>query len=334
VGELWNAWARSIRANLDDDFKASSKWQGALSALRAIMLVPGVVQMPAAAFGPRKLIEVRDALCRAPIVRRLRNGKTTPPRQRTRRDTNDTVARVVQMFRWATPMELVPESKAHALKTVPPLKRGEVACLLESEPRRAVEGDRLDAILPHLTSPLRGLLMFTRLTGCRPGEAARLRLDDVTDRSSPVWNYAPQQHKNRWRGQARNIAIGPKAQAIVLDALGDRGEDEFVFSPLQATQRRPRKPGTIPKPNPKPSRRAKAFYRDDTIRTAVRRACIAAGVEYFVPYSMRHTRAAETRRLHGADHTQAVLGDKSATMVDHYAPVKWDLAVEAAALSG
>jgi len=334
VGELWEAWAKSIQGKRPDDYRKSSTWQGALAALRALMLVPGVVEMPAAAFGPRKYIEVRDALCRAPIVRRLRNGKTSAPKRRTRRDVNDTMRRVDQMYRWATPMELVPESKAHALATVKPIAWGEVSLIRESDARRAVDDDRLAAILPHLTAPLRALLLFARHTGCRPGEAAQLRLSDVLDREKPAWRYRPPQHKNRWRGHSRDIWIGPKAQAVVLEALGCRGDQEYVFSPRCAVQRRKRRPDTIPKHSPQPSPLAGEFYTTAAIRRAVKRACEAAGVPYFVPYEMRNTRSDEARRLHGPDHSQAVLGDKSRALVDHYAPVGWELAVEAATLSG
>jgi integrase len=334
VGELWEAWAKSIQNKRPDDYKKSSKWQGALAALRAIRLVPGTIEMPAAAFGPRRLIEVRDALCHAPIVRRLRNGKKSAPKTRTRRDVNDTAGRIVQMFRWATPMELVPEAKAHALATVKPLAPGEVAAVRDSVPRSPVDQQRFDAILPHMTAPMRALVIFARLTASRPGEVARLRLSEVIDRDQPVWLYRPLQHKNRWRGHERWIEVGTKAQAVILEALNGRGEDEYVFSPRVAVQGRRRRPDTIPMRSPKPSARVGECYTTAAIRRAIKRACEKAGVSAFPTYELRYTRIDEVRRLHGPDAAQRTAGHRTRALVDHYAPVGREEATRAALLSG
>jgi integrase len=334
VGELWEAWANSIRRKRPDDYKKSSAWHAAKAALRALMLVPGTVEMPAETFGPRRLIEVRDALCHAPIVRRLRNGKLSAPKTRTRRDVNDTAGRIVQMFRWATPMELVPEAKAHALATVKPLAAGEVSAVRDSAPRSPVDNQRLDAILPYLTDPMRAMVLFARLTASRPGEVSRLRLADVINRDQPVWLYRPPQHKNRWRGHDRSIEVGTKAQAVLLEALGGRGEDEYVFSPRRAAPRRPRRPGTIQMHPPKPSPRAGEYYTTAAIRRAIARACKQAGVPAFPTYELRYTRIDEVRRLHGPDAAQRTAGHRTRDLVDHYAPVGREEAMRAALLSG
>jgi integrase len=72
------------------------------------------------------------------------------------------------------------------------------------------------------------------LTGCRPGEACRLRRYDI-DTGGAVWLFKPAQHKGTWRGRSRTIAIGPKAQELLKEFFTPNIGD-YLFSPRRAVE--------------------------------------------------------------------------------------------------
>jgi integrase len=131
----------------------------------------------------------------------------------------------------------------------------------------------------------------------------------------------PYRHKNAWRGHSRVIAIGPKAQAIVLEALGSRSHNDLVFVPTRSRASIP-----IHKPT--------GGFTVSALRNAIQRAAKAAGVPRWTTYQLRHTRAHEVRLLNGPDAAKAVLGDKTAAMLDMYSEADFSLACQAAAATG
>jgi site-specific recombinase XerD len=78
------------------------------------------------------------------------------------------------------------------------------------------------------------MVEFQRLTGCRPGEASVIRRCDI-DTGGAVWLYKPRQHKTAWRGKARVIAIGPKAQEVLKQFFTPDIHD-YLFSPRRAVE--------------------------------------------------------------------------------------------------
>jgi integrase len=331
VAELALAWVKSIKAARGDAFKKSSTYTASLTAVRALR---PVAALPARQFGPRQLLDVREKFAAGRVIRRNKQGEVVVDKPRTRRYVNDTMQRIVALFSWAAVRELVPGDKPAALREVKPLRPGEIATVVDSPRREAVDDERLEAVLAYLQPPMRALVQFCRLTGCRPGEAAGLKLSHVNDRDQPVWRYSPPRHKNAWRGHGRHIPIGPAAQAVVVEALGGRGDDAYVFDPRAAAPIRPRKDGTIRFQPPAPSSRVRDHYDAAGIRRAITRACEKAGCESWFPYLLRYARNQEIRRLHGPEAAAANLGDRSPQMLNRYAPPGWEAAVEAAMKTG
>ncbi len=95
-----------------------------------------------------------------------------------------------------------------------------------------------------------------------------MRVGDL-DRSADPWTLRPRRHKNRHRGHARVILVGPRAQEVLRPLLGD-DLDAFVFRPGAAKDRR---------------------YERNALRTAIRRACKKAGVPHWHPHQLRHAAA-------------------------------------------
>ncbi|MBX9579471.1 MAG: hypothetical protein K2X87_04115 [Gemmataceae bacterium] len=178
------------------DGKHTSEYAEYRLVARAVRELYG--HTPAAGFGPLKLRAVRegwvaDGLDRTEVNRRVRLVK--------------------RVWRWAAAEELIPPAAHQVLAAVAGLQKGRTAARA-TDPVGPVPDADVDATLPHLNRHVRGLVEFQRLTGCRPGEACRVRLGDV-DTSGPVWVYRPARHENAHRGKPRPIAVGPKAQAVL-----------------------------------------------------------------------------------------------------------------------
>ena len=61
-----------------------------------------------------------------------------------------------------------------------------------------------------------------------------LRSCDI-NRSKTPWKYCPYTHKTKKRGKSRELAIGPKARAILTPYLDKKAEtpEAFLFSPIR-----------------------------------------------------------------------------------------------------
>jgi len=109
---------------------------------------------PVAAFGPRALRTVREAMIDAGLARTCVNAR---------------VNRIRRMFKWGVENELVDSSILHALQSVAPLKKGRSAAR-ESAPVRPVPEDHIEAVLATVTSTIRAMIQVQLFTGMRPGE--------------------------------------------------------------------------------------------------------------------------------------------------------------------
>jgi integrase len=174
--------------------------------------------LPAAEFGPTKLKAVRQGWVNAKLSRSECNRRTNLVRR---------------IFKWAAAEELVSPAVYHGLTVVVGLQRGRTTAK-ETAPVGPVDDATVDATLPYLNRHVRGLVEFQRLTGCRPGEACLVRREDI-DTGGAVWLYKPATHKTAWRGKARVIAIGPRAQEALREFFTASLTD-YLFSPARAVE--------------------------------------------------------------------------------------------------
>jgi len=293
----------------------------------------------AAAFGPKSLKVVRDAL--------VREG-------RPRVTCNRVVKTIRRMFKWAASEELVPAEAWHSLETVAALQKGRTAAP-EVAPVEEVPEAVVTETLPHLPPVVAAMVWFQRWTGTRPGEVCLLRPCDI-DRTGEVWVYRPERHKLSWREDAtpRQIAIGSEGQKVLMPFLL-RAASSYCFSPadtqrqqLQA-RREERKTPLYPShvAHMKQKRRGKAGqrrpgerYTTASYRRAITRAVEAAndardekGIEErlpnWSPNQLRHLRAGEVEQALGIEAANAVLGHANIRTTEIYARRKLQLAVEA-----
>jgi integrase len=278
-------------------------------------------ETPAAQFGPKKLTEVRDRMIAADLCRNVVNRR---------------VGRIRQVFRWATAQEMIPGGVHQALAAVAALSPGECG-VRESTPRAPAFWDDVEKVVPFCTACVGAMLRVQALTGMRSGEVRKIRPLDI-DRSGEVWVYRPGSnagpfgaHKNAWRGQRREVQLGPRAVEILTPFLAGKQPGDYLFNPRQMTRdsNNRRSLARKSKPTPKQAERIRrnravpvpnCCYTQQSYPQAVAKACLKAGVR-FDPYSLRHGAKMTITREHGADAARAVLGQKSIQTTAFYGTI-------------
>jgi integrase len=284
----------------------------------------------AAEFGPRSLKEVREAMVAKGWCRSHVNMQT---------------GRVKRMFKWAVSNEMIPATVFHSLQSVDGLRSGRTKAP-ESKPVKPVPEEMVEAVLPHVSSPVRAMVRLQLLTGMRPGEVTIMRSCDV-DRSCNPWRYRPEHHKTEQHGHERVIILGPKAQEILQPFIDGKKSTAYLFAPCDSDKERRRKlsverktpmscgnkPGSNRKGNPmrKPGER----YDTQAYGHAIRYGCRAAfpppeGLEgkklkewqrshNWHAHQLRHNAATTLRKEFGLDVAQVVLGHKTLAVTQVYA---------------
>lgn len=287
-------------------------------------------------FGPKSLKLVRDEMIGRGWSRKLINAR---------------VNLIKRCFKWAVAEELVPASVLHGLQALPGLRYGRSPAH-ETEPIKPVPDALIEATLPFMSPVVAAMVQIQRLTGMRPCELVIMRPCDI-DRSEAVWVYEPSSHKNRWRGHRRLVPLGPQAQ-VILEPFMNRGEDEFLFSPIESERQRnserkakrasPMTPSQAKrKPKKSPGRAKRECYDTASYRRAIDYAIKAANkkkmpdeekIPKWFPLQIRHSRATEVRKSYGLDGAQSALGHKSADVTQVYAEKNFELAVRIAKETG
>jgi integrase len=197
------------------------------AALRPLIRECGTVL--AANFGPLKLKAVRESMIQAGAKRS---------------SINKHVQRIKLAFRLAVENEMLAPSVYQALACVRGLAKGRTAAV-ESKPVQPVSLESVEAVRPHVSRQVWGMVQLQLVTGARPGEIVAMRLGDLNT-TGTIWEYVPREHKTEHQGKGRLIPIGPKGQAVLREFLAqalaaDVGGAAFVFSPVDAEAERSRR---------------------------------------------------------------------------------------------
>jgi integrase len=288
-------------------------------------------------FGPKKLKLVREHMIGL---------------KWTRGTINKAISRIKRMFKWAVAEELVSPTISHGLQALQGLRGGRSRAK-ETERVKPVDKAHVLAVIPHVTPQVADMLKVLLLTGMRPGEVVAMRAEDI-NRSKEIWIYEPPDHKNQWRGDKRQIPLGPKAQEIITPYLTKGKADAHLFSPAEADKERSKKRRANRKSPLTPSqkarkakangkRRPRENYTTSTLRKAVEYGIKAANkalpkdaaaIPDWNPNQIRHTKATEIRKIYGLDGSQHVLGHKHANVTEIYAEKNLDLASQIAKETG
>lgn len=266
-------------------------------------------------FGPAALKAVRQKMIAAGLRRRVINQR---------------VGCLVRAFKWAAGDELIPASVWHALRAVEGL-RAQRSEAPESEPVRPVPEPDIEAAKPHLLPVLRDVIDLQLLTAMRPGEALAMRPADI-DRSGKVWVYRPADHKTKYRGQARDVLIGPRCQELLAHHLAETGPEHYLFSARKAVAARFLELG-------QPTRWGKTRTPGDRYQVgsyghAVTKACRRAGIPLWHPHQLRHNAATRLVEQFGWDVARIILGHRHLSTTKIYAEDDIRKAAEAVAKIG
>lgn len=271
--------AGRFRAAVESSPVSGSERAMVRCALEAVLRLHA--DTPADQFGPAAYKEVRADLVRRGLSRATVKGY---------------LHRVKQMYRWAAEEEILPAEHWHALRAVRPSRAADAG---RATPPVLPPGPGVvEATLPFLSHHWHDLVAVQRLTGMRPGEVCRMRVDEV-DRSGPVWYYRPGRHKMTYAGHDRVVRIGPQAQAILgprLDAAPRHGGWAF---PAPRNRTRPVDPKSY--------------------GTAILTACRRAGLPPWHAHQLRHETATRLRAARGPEVAQAQLGHARINQTERYA---------------
>lgn len=236
---------------------------------------------PAESFKPARFLELRKAW-----VEKGRSVKTI----------GNYHSYVLNMFRWAAIMELVPASVWHSLQAIPKLKPNRSPA---KNPKmiHPVEWKAVEAVKPFVSTQVWDMIMLQWWTAMRSGELLGMTKAEIEDGV-----YRPAKHKNAWRGHKREVFIGPRAKPIIQKYSKGKEPHELLFT----------------------------GYTNNSYGRAIKRACKRAGIDYWHPHQLRHAAADRARDAFGLDAAQAVLGHKTANTTEIYAKVKRTLAKKAA----
>jgi integrase len=200
---------------------------------------------------------------------------------------NKQMARVRFIFRMAASWEMVLGATYQNLKTMEPLRYGDTEAP-ESVKRRAVPLENIAAAKKHLRQRNCDLIDLLLLTAARPSEILSITTQMI-DRRGDVWSAELVAHKTRRHGHERTLNFGKRAQVILLKYL----------QPLTPA--------------------AKLFtVQRKTFGTAVKDACIKAGVPPFTPHWLRHTAVTTIADEVDLESAQRVAGHSKAAMTEAY----------------
>ena len=263
-----------------------------------------------------KLRAVRDTL----IDRRL-----------ARSNINAMISCVKLAFKWAASHEMIPGSVVADLGTLEGLRYGR-SLAKETEPVAPVLEAHIEAVRPHLSTPVAAMINLQLLTGARPGEIVQLRSTDF-DRTGKVWTAHIASHKNAYRRKERVLYFGPKAQEILRPYLMQRPVGDYLFSPREAERERYQKCGVHRRENQKPNERATvrvvgACYTTQSYGRAIVRACGKAGIPPWSPNQLRHNAGTRLRQEYGLDAAAVVLGHARCDVTQVYAEMNTSKAVD------
>ncbi len=202
-------------------------------------------------------------------------------KDQTRKAINARVDRIRRMFKWATSNAIIGPRVYEALRSVTGLREGRSEAR-ESSPVLPVPEEHVEAVLPHVTAPVRAMIEVQLYCGCRPGEARLMRGCDLT-MDGEIWEYRPRTHKTQHHGIGRVVLLGPRAVDVVKPFL-KADLSAFLFSPLDV-----------------PGRAVNVAYGKNEYAHAVARGCRLAGVPHWSPKQLRHLSGTKIRREAGLE---------------------------------
>lgn len=273
---------------------------------------------PASALTPLDLRAVRNSMVTGSWMTAEEKEQRRQTRGRDgttcRKETNKRAGRIKYMFKWAASMMLIPASVWHGLQSVSGLQAGR-GTGRESKDVKPVPVDDAEATIKHMPEVFAAIANVQLYSGARAGEILQMRTCDI-DQLGDVWTFTPSTHKNAWRGQTRQLVLGPRAQLVLRRYLRTDAPMEFLFKPGMGRKRT--------QSNLRPC------YRVCEYDKVIARGCEKAKVAKWSSHQLRHLAAGLAEREINIEGARAYLGQKNVNMTTHYAGIDLKTAKEVA----
>lgn len=207
----------------------------------------------------------------------------------------DRIGRIRGLVRWWERKRMAPAGTLAGLDLLEPLAPSDHR-VRRAPRRRPCTWEALSAVVEHSPPSVRGLLLVMWWTGCRTGEARRMKAGEIEQLAADVWLFRPARHKTRHLDHERIIPLGPGAREVVAPRLADRGPDEYLWPAIYG--------GGAASPRVCGPR----CYSRHSLGVAVRRARARAGVLDFQPYQCRHAAKKRVADALGLEAARCYLG--------------------------
>jgi len=281
-------------------------------------------------FGPDELLDVQNALVKYEYF----HG--TKKKRYTRRGVNDTTNWIRKIWKWGMGRQFITTEQVQGLEEVKSLKMGDTEASDNPKRVRVTEED-FWKVVNAVSSVVGDMLQLIWYIAMRPYEICDMRPFDILYDKPECWLYVPGRdhtpvgrHKTTRFERVKVIPLASKCQKILKPRIKNFNSKEHIFSPREAIQeflgrksanrKTPlsygNRPGTNRKKHPmvKPGEK----YNHHSLRNACKRGCVRAGVEVFVPYDLRRTKATGVRSILGKEAAKVLLGHAKTDTTDIY----------------
>jgi integrase len=232
--------------------------------------------------------------------------------------------------------QIVTAEQVQGFEEVKSLRMGDTKALDKTKRARITEED-FWKVVNVISSVVGDMLQLIWYTAMRPYEVCDMRPFDILCDDPDCWLYIPGrdrtpvgQHKTTRFERVKVIPLTSKCQKILKSRIRNFDSKQYIFSPKEAVREFLEKksanrktpltcgnrPGTNRKNHPmiKPGKQ----YDHHALRAACKRGCKRAGVEVFVPYDLRRTKATGTRSSLGKEAAKVLLGHTKTDTTDIY----------------
>ena len=257
-----------------------------------------------------------------------------------RKIINDYASRIISMFSYGIEEELCQPLTVAMLREVRTLKEG-AAGTFDHPERKPLPEEVIRQTLPLLTSVLRTMVLIQWLTGLRPSEVCKMRVDAIDKTSDPnLWIYDLSKHKTAEHISGRKIYLSEAVRKLIEPFMEGKKPCDPLFTVAESVKEEKAMRRAARKSKPTPSQIARDEHRaanpgvtfsetfdKDSYRKAIQSSIKRANktlppderIPVWFPYSIRHSAATFVEKNEGLDESQAVLGHTSADMTRRYA---------------